>query len=851
MRLVRAGIIAMIAVFVLLAGTTAAFAYDTFDPPTGKTCAECHGRESDETTDTVAATRKGPHGGYTTGTSKCQTCHSVHAAPAGGVKLLPGATVKATCESCHDGTGGTGVYGVIERRGGTVLASHSVEATNTIPGGDAAGGERVFSSFLGPGGTLTCSDCHSPHDSQTVEPFTGDRLRAEVASDTAYAGEGAIKTNRLLKRSPSSAETSAAVYGAGWCATCHRGRATVHDEDSGLMREHPVMAVEGDDADAYHYDYLPVVVSVESTETTIGALGQSNRGYIMPEGPDGAGTRTELQAPGGELRGPLCQQCHEDARNVGPTERKTNPMLGAGQEFNVSQYNPDPSEEMTGNPLFQVFPHESDAANFLVRPVEPDPEDTATPKYGLCLNCHSLRHDVPEEYEWCTECHDAGDAADIHDATESGCYACHPQTAGAESLSLLSTTELTLDCGVCHPEPHGDHNAVLGSDFVELFNEHPSSGDYGSFGVVVECAMCHNPDISPAHANRCVTCHPVPRDTFGEWNKGCQQGDCHPTFHDNTIDAHWDTDADGAKCGVCHGGQGGSGGGSHTMSPSACLNCHVGFSASDTTPPVTTSNALATYIGPARIDFSITDSGLIGIGTTFYRVDGGPIQVGSSVFVSEPGVRVLEFWSVDQNSNVESPAKQVTFTIVPDLEAPVTTSNAQAEYFNVSPTITLTAIDNGTLPVKATYYTLNGGAIQSGTRVSVPRPPDGTVAEYVLAFRSEDWSGNLEAWKSVSFTVASGNGTIRLVWGNSDVSGPPGGGAEIDWEVRRDSRSGPIAAFGSAGGEGWSGVVDVVLPVRGGPYFVYILEGESTDYYQTWFDNIYLKVPDDVVRLSY
>jgi hypothetical protein len=832
MRLTRAVIIAVIYACVALGAAGAAFAYPS-DPGDSRACADCHGREGSESTETVAATRKGPHGGYTAGTSKCKTCHSVHDAPAGGILLLPELTVEATCKSCHDGTGGAAVYGVIKARTNMEpAASHSMslDATNTIPGGDGNTGGSSTGSFSGPGGKLTCSDCHSPHDSQTVDAFTGDRLRASVASDTAYAIE---KTNRLLKQSPTSAETSVSVYGAGWCATCHKGRVGQHAEDSGLMQSHPVLAT-----DEYYYDRVQGVAGADTTETALGSLGQSNRGYVVPE--------TDSRPA------PLCQQCHEDARNVGPSERGGEPMLSEDQTFTVSAYASLPSEETTDNPRFQVFPHESDVEYFLVRPVEPAVEDTATPRYGLCLNCHSLRHDVPAEYEWCTECHDAGDAADIHDASESGCYACHTQTAGAESFSVLSTTELTLDCGVCHPEPHGDHTAVLGSDYVELFNEHPSSGDFGSFGVVVECTMCHNPDISPAHANRCVTCHPAPRDTLDEWNKGCQQGECHPTYHDNTIDAHWNTDADGSKCGQCHGGQGGSGGGSHTMSPSACLNCHIGFSTTDTTPPVTTSNALATYVGPARVDFSITDGGLIGIGTTFYRIDGGPIQVGSSAFISQPGERVLEFWSVDQNSNVESPANQVTFTIVPDLEAPVTTSNAQTEYFNVSPTITLTAIDNGTLPVKATYYTLNGGAIQSGTRVSVPRPPDGTVVDYVLAFRSEDWSGNLEMWKSVSFTVASGNGTLRLVWGNSDVSGPPGGGAEIEWEVRRDSRIGPLAVpRGWAGGADWSGVVDVVLPVRGGPYFVYVIEGESTDYYETWFDNVYLKVPGETVRLQY
>jgi hypothetical protein len=127
MRLTRAGIIAIISACVALGAASAAFAYpsDTGDP---LACADCHGREGSESTETVAATRKGPHGGYTAGTSKCKTCHSVHDAPAGGILLLPEATVEATCKSCHDGTGGAAVYGVIKARTGIIrsrpLAQH-------------------------------------------------------------------------------------------------------------------------------------------------------------------------------------------------------------------------------------------------------------------------------------------------------------------------------------------------------------------------------------------------------------------------------------------------------------------------------------------------------------------------------------------------------------------------------------------------------------------------------------------------------------------------------------------------------------------------------------------------------
>ncbi len=103
-------------------------------------CATCHDLPADYTwydEDNYA----GPHGDYQTTSSKCDSCHSVHNAPAGSTMLLPGATVVSTCETCHDGTGGYGVYGAILAVTGVAPSSgHGIETTNVVPGGDAATG---------------------------------------------------------------------------------------------------------------------------------------------------------------------------------------------------------------------------------------------------------------------------------------------------------------------------------------------------------------------------------------------------------------------------------------------------------------------------------------------------------------------------------------------------------------------------------------------------------------------------------------------------------------------------------------------------------------------------------------
>jgi hypothetical protein len=282
-----------------------------------------------------------------------------------------------------------------------------------------------------------------------------------------------------------------------------------------------------------------------------------------------------------------------------------------------------------------------------------------------------------------------------------------------------------------------------------------------------------------------------------------------------------------------------------------CLNCHAAYAPGDLTPPVTTSNALAEYYGPARIDFSIRVNGKVDIGRTFYRLDGGAVTAGSYVLVSNPGTHELEFWSKDQYGNAELAPNYVYFSIVNDNTPPVTTSNAQASY-NQGAVITLTATDDSLLGVKTTYYRLNGGATQTGTSVVIPATP-GTIA-YTLTFWSEDWAGNVEAQKSVNFTVTSGTGTIRLVWGNSDANpaDKPAGEDWADWIIRSGSWTGTVVARGSGSAlNNWDGVDDITVSAGSTPYFVEIFWSWQSEEGGSNFSNVYVTTPGQVVRLSY
>lgn len=360
-------------------------------------CPSCHGLEAGVSSPTVApravpstwtwdseagtnvGTRKGPHGGYTTGTQKCAICHKMHDAPAGGSILLPdgnsplltGPTLTAVCYTCHDGTGGGGVYGVIQFRTGINPAAsgavHRVDVTTAptgmlVPGG-AADGSTITTAYSGPSGSLSCVDCHSPHNAGAVMPFLGDRKRSP--GDTSSAS---IATNRLLRSKPTKAASSTTQYGSDWCEGCHSGR----HNTAGNVDNHPVADQEASATGAngwWYYNKVNILSGVNTTSSVItSGLGQSNFGYLMPVNQT-TGARIGTQGY------PICQQCHEDARNVGNQVlfAITTPAVPA-ETFQVSSTD---GTQTADNPRFQNFPHESLNPNFLIETGD-----------SLCLNCH-------------------------------------------------------------------------------------------------------------------------------------------------------------------------------------------------------------------------------------------------------------------------------------------------------------------------------------------------------------------------------------------------------------------------------------------------------------------------------
>ena len=83
----------------------------------------------------------------------------------------------------------------------------------------------------------------------------------------------------------------------------------------------------------------------------------------------------------------------------------------------------------------------------------------------------------------------------------------------------------------------------------------------------------------------------------------------------------------------------------------------------DKSAPSTTDDAPTDWVGvDTTITFTPSDSGS-GVASTFYTLDGGDSQQGTSVALSTEGSHTLTYWSVDKAGNIETPHHSITVMI--------------------------------------------------------------------------------------------------------------------------------------------------------------------------------------------
>ncbi len=209
-------------------------------------------------------------------------------------------------------------------------------------------------------------------------------------------------------------------------------------------------------------------------------------------------------------------------------------------------------------------------------------------------------------------------------------------------------------------------------------------------------------------------------------------------------------------------------------------------STSHTLAPAAPDGANGWYRSGAQVTLAAGDEGecVSGVDRTEHRVDGGAFGTYSTPFnVGSDGTHTVEYRSVDKAGNAET-AKSVAVKI--DATAPATTAATDG----TGPvTLTLTAAD-ATSGVALTEYQVSTAGVFKGFAAprfaaaewipydAANKPRFTAPGAYTVEYRSTDAAGNVEATKTVAFTIAapSGDDTLAPVTTGSLDPAQPGPG---------------------------------------------------------------------------
>lgn len=164
----------------------------------------------------------------------------------------------------------------------------------------------------------------------------------------------------------------------------------------------------------------------------------------------------------------------------------------------------------------------------------------------------------------------------------------------------------------------------------------------------------------------------------------------------------------------------------------------------DKNAPVTTSNVQEGWqTGQFEVVLKATDD-LSGVRAVYHSVNGGEFEQGPVLTLKESGLYDISFYSVDNAGNKEV-VKTVQVKV--DNQAPVTVSDAPDTWATKAVTVNLTATDNLS-GVDKTFYSVDGGAFQEGTVVTVAG-----AGLHVITFYSVDKAGNVEVRKQAEVKI--------------------------------------------------------------------------------------------------
>lgn len=173
------------------------------------------------------------------------------------------------------------------------------------------------------------------------------------------------------------------------------------------------------------------------------------------------------------------------------------------------------------------------------------------------------------------------------------------------------------------------------------------------------------------------------------------------------------------------------------------LRLHGKVNEADLTPPVTSDDAPNGSVNKdVLVSFDAVDTGS-GVAATYFTVNGGAQQTGSSVILTEEGTHTLEYWSVDFAGNAERP---YTVTVHVDKTAPADPSIAADVTTPTNGDVTLTV----SYPEDAVVNEYKKGAEGEWTPYTTPIVVSDNETVYA---RAADDAGNVS--KVISYTISN------------------------------------------------------------------------------------------------
>jgi predicted CXXCH cytochrome family protein len=448
-----------------------------------------------------------PHGGFSSASERCGNCHIEHEAP--GEEMLIASDESALCYLCHDGS----------RAATNVQIEFTRSSVHPVPDG-----------------TLSCSDCHTPHRSSAE---VTKQLRMAVGDSYVYSTPEAPIGNAFCyschedltgfdegAHNEDHAEGIEAPSGSGiTCLACHEP----HGSNVGaLLTQDPVTLCTG-----CHE------LEAEALAPT-GPTGPSGAtGATGATGPSGATGATGVTGPDGETRADGGEPA---ARTTGSTAatpvegfaaRANDYATADGTPIRIYHHPIAPDEQADGERAVTCTschnPHLVDTTDRGEDSLVVDPADP-TAEWDVRWRAAAAPMTQGTIDAWCGTCHVGPRTVQpvaeteavplpirlVYDRAREADGTPHDKFAFAEwtADAVHGPDGARLACTACH-DVHGSTNAYMLRERV-VSPDGRSSGTVEGFGAVQAhwerlqafCLACHTTtDTEHGRGELCTTCH--------------------------------------------------------------------------------------------------------------------------------------------------------------------------------------------------------------------------------------------------------------------------------------------------------------------------------------------------------